>query len=63
MEWQLLKGFLNCTQVDGLLSGGQWTETFEKGGGGQSQRGTRKDSDPDTKVYEKRNIFNPEKNL
>lgn len=32
VEWQLLKGFLNCTQVDGWLSGGQWTESFERGG-------------------------------
>lgn len=31
VEWQLLKGFLNCTQVDGWLSGGQWTENFERG--------------------------------
>lgn len=61
VEWQLLKGFLNCTQVDGWLSGGQWTENFERGGGGQAHRESRKDSDPDTKVYRKRNVFNPEK--
>ena len=30
VEWQLLKGFLNCTQVDGWLSGGQWTDNFER---------------------------------
>lgn len=35
VEWQLLKGFLNCTQVDGWLSGGQWTENFERGGEGR----------------------------
>lgn len=40
LEWQLLKGFLNCTRVDGWLSGGQWTENFQrKGGGGQGEEG------------------------
>lgn len=31
VEWQLLKGFLNCTQVDGWLSGGQRTEDSARG--------------------------------
>lgn len=68
VEWQLLKGFLNCTQVDGWLSGGQWTEYFERGekknSGKEGCRGgewSRKDSDPDTKVYRKKEIWIPEK--
>lgn len=66
VEWQLLKGFLNCTQVDGWLSGGQWTENFERGkkrGWKGRRRGelSWKDSDPDTKVYRKRNVLNLKK--
>lgn len=58
VEWQLLKGFLNCPQVDGWLSGGQWTENFERGLGWV--RGSREDSHPDTKVCRWRNDFHSE---
>lgn len=61
VEWQLLKGFLNCTQVDGWLSTGQWTE-FGNGEGEKreirkvrvKQRVKLEDSDPDTKGYSKK---------
>lgn len=61
VEWQLLKGFLNCTRVDGCLSAGQWTE-FGKGEGEKAEIGEMRvkqrveleDSDPDTKAYRRK---------